>query len=76
MTTNEEQLLTALNKGPVQAIGDTVFDVELRPLFNKTEMYHAVRALGNIGVRIHRVDGGGTPTWRVLSADEASVEGG
>jgi hypothetical protein len=61
---SQNKLLLALTKGPVRAIGGTVYDSEMFPLFGTTEMRDNVRTLNKL--KIHRIDSGGSPTWDII----------
>lgn len=60
-----EKLRNALQSGPVRAIGGIVYDAAMKPLMNTTEMYGAVQELNRTGLKVGRVDAGGSPTWAV-----------
>jgi hypothetical protein len=62
-----DKLLSALEKGPVRAIGGIVFDAEMKPLMNTTDMHKAVRALETQNILVRRQDAGGSPTWNIES---------
>ena len=62
---NAAILLEALLDGPVRAFGGGITDVNAKRgfLMNTTDMYEAVRRLGEVGVVVERMDSGGRPTW-------------
>jgi len=60
-----QKILNVIHHGPIRAIGGIVYDSDMRPLMNTTELYHAIRELGQRGIVINRTDSGGSPTWDV-----------
>jgi len=60
---NEEKLIKALKSGPIRAIGGIVYDSTMSFLMSTTDLCHAIRSLGCKGIRINRLDAGGSPKW-------------
>jgi hypothetical protein len=65
MSLHGDKLRNALQSGPVRAIGGIVYDAAMKPLMNTTEMHGAVQELNRTGLKVGRVDAGGSPTWAV-----------
>jgi hypothetical protein len=66
MTEVLKKLLNALQKGPVRAIGLSVYDIDSTYLYQTTDLKDAIDELHkrkDSVLRVGRVDAGGSPTW-------------
>jgi hypothetical protein len=65
MTDKVKQLLEALQKGPIRAIGMVVYDVDMSYLYSTTDLKDAIDELHQkqSTLRVGRIDSGGAPTW-------------
>lgn len=70
-----EKLLSALERGPVRAIGGTVYDAQMQMLMSTTDLHAVIRELGRKGISIQRTDAGGSPTWDVMESGDEFVRG-
>lgn len=59
--------LDVLLECPIRGIGGGVMNAKGDFLMDTTDLYHAVRRLGNVGVVVERTDSGGRPTWEIIS---------
>jgi hypothetical protein len=53
------RLLSALLQGPVTCY-------RLPPRLYMHDMYKAVQCLNSMGIKVERIDAGGTPTWDLV----------
>lgn len=64
------KLLAALLNGPIRNIGGIVYDKNMNPIMSVSAMIQPLeqlkRDLSKIGVRIERIDAGGSPTWDLV----------
>jgi hypothetical protein len=60
---NAEKVMSAMQKGPIRAIGGIVYDADNQPVMNTTDLHNVIRALERTDILIRRTDSGGSPTW-------------
>lgn len=60
------KVLNALNRGSIRAIGRVVYDSSMDILIPLNDLAFVIREAGKLGIRIRRVDAGGSPTWEKI----------
>jgi hypothetical protein len=57
---NEYKIILALKKGSIKAIGSIVYDSDMNPIMNSTDLFFTIKSLK---LPINRIDSGGSPEW-------------
>lgn len=66
MKANTAKILNALKRGSIRAIGGMVYDFNNEYLLLTSELYDVVKDANKLGIKIRRMDAGGSPTWEVI----------